>query len=397
MDLAAVHTRIDEVGAFDPRCATLAETKAGLSAVHAARGWLQARELEMTQRLKDVSSFPENDLAIASRTKQKSATTVMKRAETVARMPEFGDGLSDGDISTEHLDAVTRALRGLNPEDRDVFVKRSGRLALVAGKSTPEEFEKTVQREADSIAAEDGTDRLTRQKAAARVRTWVNKSGMWCIYGQFDPETGIKIGGRLEAIVASKFAEQIPDGAPDDPEEKADWLRAQAFIALVSGEQATNIGRPEAVVVVDSTTGTVRWPFNVSLPDEALQRFLKLADVHFIDVHCGTIRHAPGNLNLGRTTRLANRAQRRAMGALYASCAIPRCCVRFENTKLHHVLWWRHGGATDFANLLPLCSRHHHLVHGGGWKLSLSADRVLTITLPDGRTMSTGPPDTIAG
>jgi hypothetical protein len=396
MDLAAVHTRIDEVGAFDRLCATLAETKAGLSAVHAARGWLQARELEMTQRLKNVSSFPENDLATASRTRQKSATTVMKRAETVSRMPEFGDRLSDGDISTEHLDAVTRAYRGLKPQDRDLFAQRSGRLALIAGNSTPEEFEKTVQREADSITAEDGTDRLTRQKTAARVRTWVNKAGMWCIYGQLDAETGIKIGGRLEALVASKFANKIPDGAPDDPEEKADWLRAQAFIAMVSGEQTVNVGRPEAVVIVDSTTGTIRWPFNVSLPDEALQRFLKLADVHFIDVHCGNIRHAPGNLNLGRTTRLANRAQRRAMSALYATCAIPGCCVRYENTKLHHVRWWRHGGTTDFANLLPLCNRHHHLVHEGGWKLTLTPDRTLTITLPDGRTMSTGPPGTIA-
>ncbi len=126
IDLAAVHTTIDEVGAFDPRCATLAETKAGLSAVHAARGWwLQARELEMTQRLKDVSSFPENDSATASRTKQKSATTVMKRAETVARMPEFGNSLSNGNISTKHLDAVTRAMRALKSEDRKSPVRRS--------------------------------------------------------------------------------------------------------------------------------------------------------------------------------------------------------------------------------------------------------------------------------
>jgi hypothetical protein len=60
------------------------------------------------------------------------------------------------------------------------------------------------------------------------------------------------------------------------------------------------------------------------------------------------------------------------------------------------VRWWRNGGTTDFANLLPLCNRHHHLVHEGGWKLTLTPDRTLTITLPDGRTMSTGPPGTIA-
>jgi len=56
------------------------------------------------------------------------------------------------------------------------------------------------------------------------------------------------------------------------------------------------------------------------------------------------------------------------------------------------VQWWRNGGFTDLENLLPLCSKHHHLVHDGRWTLTLLADRTLTINLPDGTVMSTGPP-----
>ena len=33
---------------------------------------------------------------------------------------------------------------------------------------------------------------------------------------------------------------------------------------------------------------------------------------------------------------------------------------------------------------MPLCSRHHHVVHEGGWTLKLALDRTLTITQPDG-------------
>ncbi|HQZ36850.1 MAG TPA: HNH endonuclease signature motif containing protein, partial [Ilumatobacteraceae bacterium] len=62
------------------------------------------------------------------------------------------------------------------------------------------------------------------------------------------------------------------------------------------------------------------------------------------------------------------------------------------HTKIHHVHWWRRGGCTDLDNLLPLCSKHHHLVHEGGWALALQPDRTLIITLPDGTVMSTGPP-----
>jgi hypothetical protein len=96
-------------------------------------------------------------------------------------------------------------------------------------------------------------------------------------------------------------------------------------------------------------------------------------------------------LYLGRETRLANRAQRRALRVLYRTCAL--CDVPFEHTQAHHVSWYgRHHGLTDIDNLLPLCSQHHHLVHEGGWQLHLAPDRTLTITRPGGHTSTHDPP-----
>jgi hypothetical protein len=95
---------------------------------------------------------------------------------------------------------------------------------------------------------------------------------------------------------------------------------------------------------------------------------------------------------LGRTTRLANRAQRRALRALYPTCAITGCPVRFAACKIHHVTSWEDGGLTDLVNLLPLCATHHHAVHDLGWHLTLATDRTLTIDFPDGTTTRTGPP-----
>ena len=100
----------------------------------------------------------------------------------------------------------------------------------------------------------------------------------------------------------------------------------------------------------------------------------------------------PDDLNLGRTTRLANRAQRRALHGLYATCAIPGCRVRYSRTKLHHIIWWRHGGLTDLDNLLPVCEIHHQNIHHNGWLITLGPNRELTIQLPDGQIMTTGPP-----
>jgi hypothetical protein len=42
------------------------------------------------------------------------------------------------------------------------------------------------------------------------------------------------------------------------------------------------------------------------------------------------------------------------------------------------------------ANLVPLCEQHHHLVHEGGWKLTMTRDRVATWSRPDGTTHLVG-------
>jgi hypothetical protein len=58
----------------------------------------------------------------------------------------------------------------------------------------------------------------------------------------------------------------------------------------------------------------------------------------------------------------------------------------------HHIAWWdRDRGPTDLENLCLLCSRCHHLVHGGGWVIGGHPDGPLTFTGPAGVTVTTHP------
>ena len=220
---------------------------------------------------------------------------------------------------------------------------------------------------------------------------------MWCLSGRYDPETGLAVHGRLTAAVDALFAEHVPDLCPADPLERQGFLRAHALLALTEGKGAGG-GRPEVVVVVDTSnadangTPTVDWGLPVELPVEVLHRLAGRADISPVVLCRGAVLHAPGRLDLGRTTRLANRAQRRALRASYPTCAVPGCEVRFDCCQLHHVIWWELGGSTDLDNLLPLCNAHHHAVHDLGWQLSLAPDRQLTITYPDGTNETTTPP-----
>ena len=93
--------------------------------------------------------------------------------------------------------------------------------------------------------------------------------------------------------------------------------------------------------------------------------------------------------DLGRSTRTVNRAQRRKLRAMHRTCVGDGCQVPFEQCEIHHIVFWRFDGKSDIDNLAPVCSRHHHLAHEGGWTLSMTPDRTITWTRPDGTVHST--------
>ena len=233
------------------------------------------------------------------------------------------------------------------------------------------------------------------------MRTWVDSEGMWVVHGRFDPVSSVRLAAALDSAIETLFAERVPDHCPSDPVDKQSFLRAHAFARLVDGGGVRGRpGRPEFVVVIDADAGgadgpQVDWSIPVEIPSPVLAEMIG-AESHTttmpVVVRNGVVLHAPGNLNLGRATRLANRAQRRALRGLYATCGVPGCAVRYDRCKLHHIVWWRHGGRTDLDNLLPLCSLHHHRVHDAGWDVSIDGQRRLTIRLPDGSIRTTDPP-----
>ena len=311
----------------------------------------------------------------------------------------FGDALAAGTVAAAHLDHLGNSLRRLDGGQQASLLAEAPRLVAIAAQSTPDEFARTLRAEERRLATDDGMARLQRQREAVRLtRRTDMQSGMHIFTLTLDPLTGLLLHNKINAATEDLFHDKTPDGCPTDPVEKQSFLRAHAIMRLINGE-GLRLGKPEIIVVVDTTaadpvTGepTIDWGLPVEIPHRVLIDLFNGADVHTIIVRNGAVVYAPGELNLGRTTRLANRAQRRALRATYASCAIPGCATRFDLCKIHHVHWWRHGGNTDLHNLLPVCSRHHHLIHDGGWQVHLDPDRTLTITYPDNTTMSTGPP-----
>ena len=196
----------------------------------------------------------------------------------------------------------------------------------------------------------------------------------------------------------------LPDSCPDD-DRKQGHLMALALLNLVTQPPATTgtsthprsgTPRAEFLVVIDQQTlfhgshdgSRVEVDGGFDLPIETLRRMACIADIIPVVLGGdGVVR------DVGRASRIATPAQRRAMRAMYSTCAVPGCCVPFDQTDLHHVTYWRNGGRSDLDNFVPLCSKHHYMAHEGGWKLHLHpTTHNLTITLPDGTTRANPPP-----
>jgi len=140
------------------------------------------------------------------------------------------------------------------------------------------------------------------------------------------------------------------------------------------------------VIVIDADapeqTGPVaHWAIPVEIPPRVIAELAGHADQHVVIVRNGVVLHAPGVLGLGRSSRLANRDQRRALRGLDRHCAILGCRVADDRCKLHHIVWWRHGGRTDLDNLLPVCPVHHTKIHHAGWVVEIGPDRELTLRI----------------
>jgi hypothetical protein len=98
--------------------------------------------------------------------------------------------------------------------------------------------------------------------------------------------------------------------------------------------------------------------------------------------------HQP--LDVYRLQRLATDAQRAALAAIYPTC--PCCDTAFWRCEIHHLDYWEHGGPTNIANLVPVCTKLHHLVHDQHWQLTIDPDRTLHLHTPEGKHHTTIPP-----
>ena len=90
------------------------------------------------------------------------------------------------------------------------------------------------------------------------------------------------------------------------------------------------------------------------------------------------------NVHVSQTARTATPAQKSALRAMYDGCPISG--APWSQCEVHHTVFYKDSGRTVLSELVPISRRWHHLVHEGGWTLSMDSERTLTLSRPDGTT-----------
>lgn len=314
------------------------------------------------------------------------------RAETTDAMPDLDDAVSAGDISGEHLDAISRARKGLSDAERQLFDELASELAEIAADLPVDTFKRRLRTIIDKARRDNGLTRLQQQRAKSGLKLWEDADGMGHAHITSDGERFAKLRTAVERHAASMAAAAKKHG---ESVSMGPGLMLDALIDLLD-HAAGNLGRPTITIIVDEETlrngphpGTVcETEAGVDLPIAVVRR-------HLCDSTTQTVTFGSNGLPLhvGRKSRTATPAQWAALNALYRSCAWNGCDRPITWCQAHHINEWEHGGLTDLDNLIPLCSRHHHAVHEGGWRITLLADRSLEIHRPSDQATKSGTRD----
>lgn len=272
-----------------------------------------------------------------------AAREKVRVARALAKLPLLDDALRRGELSFSKLRAMTRI----------ATPKNEANLLELARQSTASQLERMC--------------RLARQtrpleRTAAERRSFTVRA---CEDGMV----------RIEARLRPDEAARVIAACDAAAETRVDGLVAMAEATL----RGTVPDRPPVEVLVHIDAATLEGQSeHVGISAETARRLL--CDAGVVPV----ATKADGTpLDVGRKTRSIPTALRRALLVRDGGCRFPGCTHR-RWIDGHHIEHWCAGGETSLANMLLLCSRHHTLVHEGGFGVAADGDGRLRFLDPSG-------------
>jgi len=275
-------------------------------------------------------------------------------AHALKTLPAIAAAFSGGELSYSKARALTRVAQPDNEEALKTF-------ALNTTATRVEERCRELR-----CGRSDSVTEANRSYAnrALRVRRDPSR-GTMTITVELPLEAGELIDKALDKA-RDDSASAGPEFANDSwPARQADALVTMANDYLTGQhEVSTSSAEHYQVTVHVDRAALVAGHGRSGLPIESVKRLCCNSETVLI------VEDQDGEpLNVGRKSRTVPTAIKRALWVRDKGCTFPGCThKRFVDA--HHIQHWSAGGETSLDNLMLLCTRHHRLVHEGGFAIA---------------------------
>ncbi len=301
-------------------------------------------------------------------------------AQGLDRRTATQQALSAGTISAEHAAVIVRADRDLPAQvtaaQRDVV---EAALVEKARSLSPGALRRAARRALAAVEAdlrlvdahENALVAAEEDRARRRTTLSLHDNGDGTVSGHFTVPTaqGHLLRKILQTITAPRRGRLgAPAAQVGEREARTDWDRArgEAFCELIEHLPTDHLHpRTAATLVVTVEHATLRDALKVAGLDTGAE--ISAGEARRLACGAGIIPAVLGGaslpLDLGRSARLFNEAQRTALGLRHGTCAADGCERPFAWCELHHEDPWSDGGRTDLDKAVPLCHFHHRRIH----------------------------------
>ena len=303
---------------------------------------------------------------------------VVSGGVVAAALPVTAAAVREGVLGADHLDVIAKALSGLPLHVPDVDREHAEQTMVEAARSMDARTLVKIGQRVRDVMDQDGTSPDDRDLAdpVNELHLSTRPNGRLVLRGEFDPETSA-----LVQAVISPLAKPRPssDTVPD-PRSAAhrhgDALAEVVRLAADAGDLPSEGGeKPHVMVTVPlhalrDGIGQAVLDSVGPLDAESARRIA--CDCRVIPVVLGA-RSEP--LDVGRAGYTVPTAIRRALILRDRGCAFPNCDRPHRQCATHHRQHWADGGPTSLDNTVPLCGRHHRLVHHSQWDCVMNNGR----------------------
>lgn len=335
------------------------------------------------EKVSETVDHAAAEVAAALRLTRRSADIERGLAADLSRRrPGVLKSLRNGDIDLRRARVIVNNVSHLEDDLAEQVVEC---VLPIAPKLTTGQLAARIQKLVIEVDPESAQKRRRENVMHRRVITEPRPDGIGNIFGLDLP---------VEQVgAASRHINELARSLKTSDETRTmDQLRADVFLDLLTGSGASGSTMGSVNLKIDLTTlaGLDRHTAElVGIGPITAEIAQNIAAEQSNGKWTWTVTHNGRPVATGTTRRRPDTGQQTLVRAYHPTCVFPGCRMPAEDSDIDHRKRWSDGGATEIANLEPLCRFHHIVKDNSPWDLQPLPDRGHRWTSPLGHVYTT--------